>query len=306
MDCDPGHDDAIALILAFASDRLDVKAVTVTGRNQTLAKVLRNARRLLSYIGKRPPLAAGAEKPMFRELEVAAAVHGETGLDGPALPEADKWEEPVSAVELLRRTIMESPEPVALIPTAPLTNIGVLFTAFPEVKQNIARISLMGGSILAGGNWTAAAEFNILVDPEAADIVFSSGLPITMAGLDVTHRALIFRDEVETLRGFGGKVSVLVAELLDFYSKWDAAIGFPGSPLHDPCAVAWLIAPELFSTKDYHVRIETCGKATLGMTMADIRSWGSEKPNVTALMDVDREAFIRLIFDACKFYDTDE
>jgi len=225
-------------------------------------------------------------------------------MDGPALPETDYREEPVPAVELLRRTIIESPDPVTLIPTGPLTNIGVLLTAFPEVKKNIGRISLMGGSILAGGNWTAAAEFNILVDPEAADIVFSSGLPIAMAGLDVTHRALIFRNEVETLRGFGGKVPVLVAELLDFYSKWDAAIAFPGTPLHDPCAVAWLIAPELFSTKDYYVRIETRGKATLGMTMADIRSWTGEKPNVTALMDVNREGFIRLIFDACKSYNS--
>jgi len=304
MDCDPGHDDAIALILAFACDKLDVKAVTVTGGNQTLPKVLRNAKRVLSFIGKRPPLAAGAEKPMFRELEVAAAVHGETGLDGPTLPETDYREEPVPAVELLRRTIMESPEPITLIPTGPLTNIGLLFSAFPEVKKNIARISLMGGSILAGGNWSAAAEFNILVDPEAADIVFSSGLPITMAGLDVTQRAVIHKDEIEILRGFGGKVPVLAAEILDFYSKWDAAIGFHGTPLHDPCAVAWLVVPELFSSRDYHVRIETRGKHTLGMTMADLRSWTKEKPNVTVLMDVKREEFIKLIFDACRSYNS--
>ena len=302
MDCDPGHDDAIALILAFASDMLDVKAVTVTAGNQTLPKVLHNAKRLLSYIGKRPPLAAGAEKPMFRELITAAAVHGETGLDGPTLPETDYREEPVPAVELLRRTIMESPEPITLIPTGPLTNIGILFSAFPEVKKNIGRISLMGGSILTGGNWSAAAEFNILVDPEAADIVFSSGLPITMAGLDVTQRAVIRKDEVETLRGFGGRVPALMAEMLDFYSKWDTALGLHGSPLHDPCAVAWLIAPELFSSRDYYVRIETRGEVTLGMTMADLRSWSKEKPNVTVLMDVKREEFIELIFEACKSY----
>jgi pyrimidine-specific ribonucleoside hydrolase len=302
MDCDPGHDDALALILAFSSDKLDVKAVTVTGGNQTLAKTLRNAKRVLSYIGKRPPLGAGADKPMFRELETAPAVHGESGLDGPSLPETDYREEPIPAVDLLRKTILESPEPITLIPTGPLTNIGILLTAYPEVKQNIARISLMGGAILCGGNWSPAAEFNILVDPEAADIVYSSGIPITMCGLDVTHRAMIMADEIEALRKLGGKVPVLAAELMDFFSKYDTSLGFAGAPLHDPCAVAWLIAPELFTTRDFHVEIETKGKHTAGMTVADLRFWTKAKPNVTACLDLDREGFIRLIMDACDSY----
>jgi pyrimidine-specific ribonucleoside hydrolase len=301
MDCDPGHDDAIALVLAFASEKLDIKAVTVTGGNQTLAKTLNNAKRVLAFLGKRPPLAAGADKPMFRSLEVAAAVHGESGLDGPLIPETDYKEEPVPAVDLMRRIILDSREKVTLIPTGPLTNLGILFTAYPEVKENIERISLMGGGIDAG-NWSAAAEFNIFVDPEAADIVFTSGLPITMCPLDVSHKALMLPGDVEALRKQGGRVSVMVADLVDFFYRYHFTQGFAGAPLHDPCAVAALTAPELFKTTDYHISIETRGKHTTGMTFADRRCWTDAKPNATVCLDIDRPAFIRLIADACRSY----
>jgi pyrimidine-specific ribonucleoside hydrolase len=301
IDCDPGHDDAIALILAFAGEALDVKAVTVTAGNQTLEKTLLNAKRILSYIGKKPPLAAGASKPMCRTLEIAPSVHGESGLDGPILPPPDFEEESIPAVELLRKTILESPDPVTLIPTAPLTNIGILFSAYPEVKKNINRISLMGGGIETG-NWTSAAEFNILVDPEAADIVFTSGIPIIMSGLDVTHKAMIMKEEIEQLRKLGGKVPVLVAELLDFFSKFHDSQGFTGTPLHDPCAVAAVIKPELFITKPYHIEIECRGKFTTGMTLADRRPWSDATPNVTACIDLDRKGFIDLLIEACKSY----
>ena len=302
MDCDPGHDDAIALILAFGSGALDIKAVTVTGGNQTLKKTLLNAKRVLSFIGKRPPVAAGAEKPMCRELEIAPSVHGESGLDGPVLPEPDFQEEPVPAVELLHKVIMESPEPITLIPTGPLTNIGFLFSIYPEVKKNIRLISLMGGGI-GTGNWTPAAEFNILVDPEAADIVFTSGVPIIMSGLDVTHKALIMREEIEFLRNLGGKVPVMVAELLDFFARFHDKQGFPGTPLHDPCAVANVIKPELFTTMPYHIDIECRGKHTTGMTLADRRPWSNAAPNVNACVDVDRKGFIDLIIEACKSFE---
>ena len=301
IDCDPGHDDAIALILAFAQEALEVKGVTVVAGNQTLDKTLGNAKKILSFIGKRPPVAAGAARPLFRNLETAPLVHGESGLDGPAIPEADFKEEPFGAVELLRKIIMESPEPVTLVPTGPLTNIALLFSAYPEVKKNIRQISLMGGGI-AMGNWTAAAEFNIYVDPEAAALVFASGLPIIMAPLDVTHRAMIMRSEVERLRNLGGKVPVLVAEILDFFFEFHRSQGFAGAPLHDPCAVAWLVKPELFIAKPFHVAVETQGASTAGMTLADQRPWTSAAPNATVLLDLDREGFIRLIIDACKFY----
>jgi len=301
IDCDPGHDDAIALILAFAGEALDVKAVTVTAGNQTLDKTLQNAKKILTFIGKHPPVAAGAAKPMCRTLETAASVHGESGMDGPVLPQPDFQEEPVAAVELLRNTILKSPDPVTLIPTGPLTNIGILFTAYPEVKKNIRQISLMGGGIETG-NWTSAAEFNIFVDPEAADIVFTSGIPIIMSGLDVTHKALIMKEEVERLRNLGGKVPALAAELLDFFSRFHDTQGFSGTPLHDPCAVAYVIKPELFVTKPYHVDIECHGKFTAGMTLADRRPWSKEAHNVTACLDLDRKGFIDLILEACKSY----
>ncbi|MDR2069779.1 MAG: nucleoside hydrolase [Spirochaetaceae bacterium] len=301
MDCDPGHDDAIALVLAFASEKLDVKAVTVTGGNQTLAKTLNNTRKILSYIGKRPRLAAGVDKPMFRELEIAEAVHGASGLDGPMLPDTDYREEPIPAVDLMRRIILDSPEPITLVPTGPLTNLGILFTAYPEVKRNVARISLMGGGI-ESGNWSAAAEFNILVDPEAAEIVFTSGLPITMCPLDVTHKALMTPGDLEALRRHGGRISVMVAELVEFFYQYHIVQGFAGAPLHDPCAVAWLIAPELFKTTDYHISIETQGRYTTGMTFADRRFWTDAKPNATVCLDIDRPGFIRLITEACRSY----
>jgi pyrimidine-specific ribonucleoside hydrolase len=301
MDCDPGHDDAIALVLAFSSPKLDVRAVTMTGGNQTVEKTLRNARKVLSYIGVRPPLARGADKPMFRELETAASVHGESGLDGPSIPDTDYREDERPAADLMRDIILESPEPVTLVPTGPLTNIGILLSVYPEVKRNIRGISLMGGAVL-GGNWTAAAEFNILVDPEAADIVFTSGLPIVMSGLDVTHKAYITKAEVEAIRSLGDKVPVLVAELLDFFFKFHDARGYVGAPLHDPCAVAYLIAPEIFSTHDYHIRIETSGEFTTGATVADRTGVTGKSPNVKASMGVDREAFIRLLTEACASY----
>jgi pyrimidine-specific ribonucleoside hydrolase len=301
IDCDPGHDDAIALVLAFAREELDVKAVTVTAGNQTLEKTLLNAKKILSFIGKHPPVAAGAARPLCRELITAPSVHGESGLDGPVIPEPDFSEEPVPAVELLRKTILECPEAVTLAATGPLTNIAVLFAAYPEVKKNIRQISLMGGGIETG-NWTAAAEFNILVDPEAADIVFTSGIPIIMSGLDLTHKAMITRDEVEELRRLGGRVPVLVAEILDFFFEFHIAQGFAGAPLHDPCAVAWLVKSELFTGKPYHVDIETGGKHTAGMTLADRRPWSKAAPNVTALLDLDRKGFIRLLVDACGSY----
>jgi pyrimidine-specific ribonucleoside hydrolase len=302
IDCDPGHDDAIALAVACASEKLDLRAVTVVAGNQTLEKTLRNAKKVLNFIGKRPPLAAGADKPLFRELQTAPDFHGETGLDGPRIPDpADYKEEAAPAWDLARRIIMESPEPVTLIPTGPLTNIALLFTAYPEVKRNIAQISLMGGSLFAGGNRTSAAEFNIFVDPEAAKIVFSSKVPIIMCGLDVTNKAFLFPGEVETLRKTG-RVGRLLSEMIDFYFNAYLKQGFKGAALHDPCAVLALTAPELFQTKKFHVDIETGSGLTLGMTLAELRPWTGAETNVTACLDINREAFVSTLYAACASY----
>ncbi len=302
MDCDPGHDDAIALLMALANERLEVRAVTTVGGNQTSAKTLINAMKVLSFAGiHHVPVAAGASKPLVRDLEIAPEVHGDSGLDGPELPEPAFSASPLSALELMEKVISESQVPITLVPTGPLTNIARLLIAAPHLKQKIERISLMGGSAV-GGNWTPAAEFNIMVDPEAAEIVFESGIPITMCGLDVTHKAQIFNSEIEEIRQQGGKVAVMVAELLDFFAKFHQEMGFEGSPLHDPCAVAWLIKPELFISQNLHVDIETCGEYTDGATVVDIHGITGKEKQVDVVFDIDREGFIQLLKDSLQCY----
>ncbi len=302
IDCDPGHDDAIALLLAFASPKLDVQAVTVVAGNQTLEKTLKNTKDLLSYAGVRTRVAAGAEKPLLRELTIAPEVHGESGLEGPTLPPADFKEVEETAVELMREVLLRSEEKVVLIPTGPLTNVALLLLTYPELKDRIDYISLMGGACF-GGNWTPAAEFNILVDPEAAKIVFESGIPIVMHGLDVTHRAQIYGDEIERIRSLEGQVPVMVAELLDFFSKYHVDFGFKGSPLHDPCAVAYVIDPTLFKVKPLHVDIETRGEFTTGATVVDYYNVTGRPANAKVAFDVDRERFIDMLVEALNSYE---
>jgi pyrimidine-specific ribonucleoside hydrolase len=303
FDCDPGQDDALALIMAFASEKLDIKALTVCAGNVGVDKTLVNAKKILRLLGQKTPLAAGASRPLLREPVSASGVHGESGLDGPVLPAPDYPEEPGGAIALQRRIIAESPEPLTIIATGPLTNIAILFSAFPEVKKNIARISFMGGS--AGqGNWTAAAEFNFFADPEAADLVLSSGLPLIMSGLNVTQKALIMKDEIDALRALGGKTPAAAAGLLDFYLGAYLKRGFPGAALHDPCAVACLTNPGLFSSRPCRVAVETHGRHTAGMSLVDLRSWSEAEPNVTVNMDVDRPGIIKLLMDAAGSYES--
>ncbi len=302
MDCDPGHDDAIALIMATAAENLNLIGVTTTAGNQTIEKTTNNALRVLSFLGKTIPVAMGSTKPMVRTLEIAPNVHGSTGLDGPSLGEPSYSAVEDKAWDFTRRLLLESDEKVTLVATGPLTNLGILLSLYPEVKDKIEQISIMGGGI-DHGNWVPAAEFNILVDPEAADIVFKSGIPIIMSGLDVTEKAIIFDSEVERLRATNKKVPVFVAELLDFFSIFHKELGFQGSPMHDPCAIAYLIDPSIFISEDYHVDIETQGKYTTGMTIADKRINNKKaKNNVKALMDLDRERFIRLLEKLCSTY----
>jgi pyrimidine-specific ribonucleoside hydrolase len=302
MDCDPGHDDAIALILAHASEELEIKAVTTVAGNQTFEKTTLNALKILSFIGAEVPVAKGCSKPLFRELITAASVHGETGLDGPSIPLPMKLS-PMSAIELMAKTVRESNDKITLIPTGALTNIALFFITYPELKDRIERISLMGGSCF-GGNWTPSAEFNILVDPEAADIVFKSGIPITMSGLDVTHKAIITQEDNGRFRKIGTKTAVLVAELLDYFVKFhDDNFNFGGSPLHDPCAVAWLIKPSLFESKMCHVDIETQGKYTTGCTVVDYWDVLKKEKNAEVLFNIDRNGFVDLIAESLEKLD---
>ncbi|CAM6940024.1 pyrimidine-specific ribonucleoside hydrolase RihA [Leclercia adecarboxylata] len=304
LDCDPGHDDAIALVLALASPELEVKAVTSSAGNQTPDKTLRNVLRMLTLLKRSDiPVAGGAVKPLMRDLIIADNVHGETGLDGPALPEPGFAPQNCTAVELMANVLRESPEPVTLVATGPQTNVALLLNSHPELHAKIARIVIMGGA-MGLGNWTPAAEFNIYVDPEAAEIVFQSGIPVVMAGLDVTHRAQIMADDIERFRAINNPVARTVAELLDFFmeyhktEKW----GFQGAPLHDPCTIAWLLKPEIFTTARRWVGVETQGKYTQGMTVVDYFMLSGNEPNTDIMLDIDRQAFVDLLAERLAFY----
>ena len=258
LDGDPGHDDAIAWMLAASSPKLNIRAVTSSAGNQTLEKTTYNALRLMALFGITAPMAPGRPRPLLAPPMSAPAVHGASGLDGPALPEPNQSPSPLPAADLMAQAILDSPAPVTIVSTGPLTNTAVLLLSHPEVKERIARISLMGGGI-AHGNWTPAAEFNILVDPEAADLVFRSGLPITMAGLDVTEKALLLPADFARIRSVGTPVAAIVADWLDFFYQYHREKGYPGAPIHDGVAVAWLLAPELFTAQMMHVDVELEG-----------------------------------------------
>ncbi|MFA3777975.1 pyrimidine-specific ribonucleoside hydrolase RihA [Yersinia sp. 1652 StPb PI] len=304
IDCDPGHDDAIALILALASPELNVAAVTTCAGNQTPDKTLRNALRILTLLKRQDiPVAGGALKPLLRELIIADNVHGESGLDGPSLPDPDFAPQTDNAVELMARILRASPHPVTLVATGPLTNIALLLAGHGALTAKIERIVIMGGAVMLG-NWTAAAEFNIFVDPEAADRVFKSGIPITMAGLDVTHQAQVMDEDIDRIRQLNNPVADVVADLLDFFmlyhrqERW----GFQGAPLHDPCTIAWLLAPELFTSIERWVGIETRGEYTQGMTVVDYYQLTDNVPNAEVLMGIDRKGFIDLLVERVARY----
>ncbi|WP_217520450.1 pyrimidine-specific ribonucleoside hydrolase RihA [Vibrio metschnikovii] len=306
LDCDPGHDDAIALILACASPSLAIKAVTTSAGNQTPEKTLNNALRILTLLGRSDiPVAGGALKPLMRELIIADNVHGETGLDGPTLPDPSFAPQTEHAVELMANILRQSEQPVTLVPTGPLTNIALLLATHRELIPKIQEIVLMGGGAETG-NWSPAAEFNIYVDPEAAKVVFQSGIPITMCGLDVTHRAQIMDEDIERIRKIDNPIAGVVAELLDFFMIYhrDPKWGLEGAPLHDPCTIAWLLAPELFKAQTCWVGIETQGEYTQGMTVVDRYQLTNQPANATVLFDVDRQGFVDLLVERLHYFTT--
>ena len=301
LDGDPGHDDAIAWVLANASPMLDIKAVTSVCGNQTIEKTTYNAGRIMTLIGLDVPLAMGRVKPLVADAIIAPTVHGNSGLDGPALPEPKNKPVSQDACTLMAQILEASEEPVALVPTGPLTNIATLLLLYPHLKSKIKHIYLMGGGI-EFGNWTPAAEFNILVDPEAADVVFRSGVPITMAGLDVTEQALVFPEDFERIRAVGNPVSKVVAEWLDFFYGFHRSIGYPGAPIHDAVAVAALVRPELLTIKEMYVEIETTGDYCRGATVGDRLNVLNKPANARVIMGIDRQGFVDLLVEAAEFY----
>lgn len=301
LDGDPGHDDAIAWTLARTSPLLDIRAVTSCGGNQTIEKTTYNALRVCTLIGLNAPVARGCRRPLLEEPMNAPTVHGESGLDGPTLPEPVFAPVELTAVELMAKVLRESDEPVTIVATGPETNVAALLLAHPELKSKIGRISLMGGGI-GFGNWTPAAEFNILVDPEAAKIVFESGIPIYMAGLDVTEKALILPEDFKRIAALGNPVADIVAKWLEFFYIFHKGIGYDGAPMHDPCAVMVLLHPEIFDIRPMYVQVETSGELCKGATVGDAFGATGHAPNVDCILGVDRQRFADLLVEAMRFY----
>lgn len=302
LDGDPGHDDAIAWVLAAASDEFDIKAITTVAGNQTLEKVTYNARRIAALLHLDIEVAKGRNKPLCGDLIIAPNFHGETGLDGPVLPEPRNELSKLSAIEMMEKVLRESDEKVTIITTGAQTNIAALLLAHPELKEKIELISTMGGG-LRNGNWTSGAEFNILVDPEAAYNVYHSGVPLQMCGLDVTERALVYPEEWQRIRELNNPVAEVVAGWFDFFFIHVSSLGWKGATTHDPCAVLSILHPEIFTIKDYYVDIELSGKYCRGATIADYHNRLGNKPNCRCVVDVDREKFVEYLVEACAKFD---
>jgi inosine-uridine nucleoside N-ribohydrolase len=294
LDCDPGHDDAIAILLALASPEVRLLGITTVAGNQTLSKTTANAIRVLDHLGRADvPVAAGAQAPLVRAGAVAADVHGETGLDGPDLPPAQRAPHELHAIDWIARALTDNPRPVTLVATGPLTNVALWLARYPHQTERIERVVLMGGA--AGeGNTTPAAEFNAWADPEAAHRVFSSSLDVTMVGLDVTHQALITPAHVASLHGRAG---TLVADLYGFYSRFHAdRYGWQGSPVHDAVAVAHVIDPTLLETVYRGVVVDTGPEPSRGRTHVDLRGdrW---QANAHVAVGIDAERFLALLVE---------
>ena len=303
LDCDPGHDDAIAILLAARSPALDVRAITVVAGNQTLEKTLHNALRVCSFAGICDiPIAAGMSRPLVRDQILAGDIHGASGLDGPALGEPTIAPVPTHAVDLIVEEVLAAPGEITLVPTGPLTNIAGALRREPKITGKLQGIVLMGGAI-AGGNITPAAEFNIYADPEAAHIVFTSGVALAMIGLDVTHQSIPGPHERERIRRIGNPVAKLVDELLEFFgTSYRDVFGFEGPPIHDAVAVAEAIQPGIVRTQRVNVEIETRGALTYGMTVCDMYGITGRAPNCAVGVELDRARFYDLLVEGLARY----
>ena len=298
IDTDPGQDDAVAILLALASPELDVVGITAVAGNVPLHLTEKNARKVCELAG-RPDIKvyAGAVRPLVRPLVTAEYVHGKTGLDGPDLPEPTMPLQAQHGVDFIIETILSNPDgAITLCPLGPLTNIALALIRAPEIAQKIREIVLMGGGFFEGGNVTPTAEFNIYVDPQAAEVVFKSGIPIVMMPLDVTHKALTSRVRVERFRAMRTPVGDATAALLDFFERFDEQkYGTDGGPLHDPCVIAYLLKPELFKGRTCNVTVETASELTMGMTVVDWWHVTGRAPNATVMRDIDDEGFFHLL-----------
>lgn len=303
LDCDPGHDDAVAVILAAKNPNLELLGITVVAGNQTLENTQRNALRLVQHLDLNIPVYAGCGQPMVRDKVIAGDIHGKTGLDGPVFEELNREIEADHAVNYIIKTLMNSTEKITMVTTGPMTNLGMALRMEPKIVDKIQEIVFMGGSY-ANGNVTPAAEFNILADAEAAHVCISSGLPITMVGLDVTRKALCYPQIVERMRKVGNKASALFTDLMAFFCKTQKEVyGWEGGPLHDPITIAYLIDPTVLTTKAMNVTIDTSSSQSYGRTNCDYFGYMKKEPNVNVGIDIDVEKFWDIVEDGLKLYD---
>lgn len=304
IDVDTGIDDAMALVLALQSDKLDIRGITTVAGNQTIEKTTRNTLDVVEYFGRSEiPVAMGAKQPLVRPQIIAAYAHGESGLGTAVLPKAEKQAEELDAIDFIRTELEKSDEKITLVPTGPLTNIAILLKAYPQIKEKIEKIVLMGGGAFQG-NSNATAEFNIYADPEAASIVFNSGIKLVMCGLDVTMKAIVTPEDINTIKAIGTKASDFIAKAFEFYmAMYKKNANFTGCAVHDAVTITYLIAPELIKTRQGIARVDIDGKDSYAATICDFRPWrDTEKDNALVGVDIDREAFVQMLLDACKNY----
>jgi purine nucleosidase len=301
LDCDPGHDDAMAILLARGCPDIDLLAITTVAGNQTLAKTTLNARRVCTAARiDDVPIYAGCDRPLLRPQIIAAEVHGESGLDGPAFGEPTVPVAGEHAVDFLVRTLMASAGEITLVPVGPLTNIAMALRREPRIARRVREVVLMGGAYTRG-NRTPAAEFNILADPEAAAIVFEAGWPLTMVGLELTHQARATQPVIDAIAAIGTPLAATVVELMTFFGgTYRATQGIEGPPVHDPCAVARVARPELLTVRDAFVAVETRGQWTSGMTVTDFRLLLGHEANAQVATDLDAPGFWALMLDALR------
>ncbi|RJL06959.1 nucleoside hydrolase [Paracoccus aestuarii] len=299
IDTDPGQDDAVAILLALASPEIEVLGIVAVAGNVPLALTQLNARKVVELSGREVPVFAGCDRPLDRDLVTAEHVHGKTGLDGIELPDPRLPLQDRHGVDFIIDTLRAEPAgSITLVPIGPLTNIALAFRRAPDIIDRVQRIVLMGGAYFEVGNITPAAEFNIFVDPEAAAEVFAAGVPLVVMPLDVTHKALTSRDWVDQMRALPGRCGPAVAGWTDFFERFDTAkYGSEGAPLHDPCTIAWLLDPDLFQGRQINVEIETQGRWTTGMTVADWWRVSDRPANALFIKDVDRDRLFTLIRD---------
>lgn len=303
LDCDPGHDDAIALIMAVAAPNINLLGVTTSAGNQMPAKTLNNAMRILTLLEKSIPVASGSQKPLLRKLKTNVAMHGITGLDGADLPEPNFHAYGGSVVEFLANKLKESLNPVTIVVTGPCTNIALFLSLHAELKSDIKQIVILGGG-MGVGNKMPTTEFNMLNDPEAAKIVFESGVKIVLFPLNVAFKAQLMDKDMNKISKIKNKVSRVVLDLLNNYGIQfnQGTRQFEGIPLYDPCCISWLINPNVFSGKDCHVDIETKGEFTTGETVIDYYDLTSQSYNAFVLFNIKRELFVQQILDSLDFF----